>query len=297
MAWNLPSRSDMKAIEFRRILCPINFGDGSQRTVEGASILAAMYDAELRLFHVVGNGRRGVDAERLIASLFALTRTLPERTRVSAALAYGNPSSEIIQHARLMRADLIVLGTERRSPLAEVRSTIVADVAAHVRCPVLHVRPHLLATLSDTAGGFAEIVCCVDPFSGATARDDYAHALARHGDARVTLLHVVAAEGDTSESIGEDAKDVDGRHAIHVSLTGSPGPEIISLAQQIRADLIVIGAEGEASPGQRLGSTTAYVIVNAPCPVLIVPARRTVSAPRELQRTGDDETDAGVRFD
>ena len=262
----------MKAIEFRRILCPINFADGSRRTVEGASILAAMYDAELRLFHVVCDGSRSRDADSLIASLFALTRTLPERTRVSAALAFGDPSWEIIQHARVMAADLIVLGTERRSAPAEVGRTIVADVATHVGCPVLHVRPHLLPSLSDTARGFTEIVCCVDPFPGAITRDDYAHALARHGDPRVTLLNVVAADEDTSESMSEAAKDIDAkRHVVHVSLTGSPGPEIVAFAQQIRADLIVIGAQDEASPEQRLGSTAAYVMVNALCPVLIVP--------------------------
>jgi hypothetical protein len=53
----------MKAIDFHRILCPINFTDGSRRTVEGASILAAMYAAELRLFHVVCDGRRACDEE------------------------------------------------------------------------------------------------------------------------------------------------------------------------------------------------------------------------------------------
>ena len=262
----------MKAIEFRRILCPINFGDASQRTIEGASVLAAMYDAELRLFHVVGNGSRGRDADSLIASLFALTRTLPARMRVSAALAVGDPSWEIIQHARLMGADLLVLGTDRRSAPAEIRRTIAADVATHAGCAVLHVRPHLLPPPSDTARGFAEIVCCVDSVSGAIACDDYAHALARDGDTRVTMLNVVGADEDTSEQMPHGEKVVDGKgHVVRVSLAGSPGPEIVALARQIRADLIVIGARDEASPEQRLGSTAAYVMVHAPCPVLIVP--------------------------
>src|SRR5688572_8717416 len=190
----------MKAIAFRRILCPINFADGSRRTVEGASVLAAMYDAELRLFHVVSNGSSSRDAESVIASLFALTRTLPARTRVSAALAHGDPSSEIVQHARMMRADLIVLCSERRSAPAEIRGgTIVADVATHAGCPVLHVRPQLLPSLSDEDPGFTEIVCCVDSTSGATTGDDYAHALARRGHSRVTLLNVVDADEDRIE--------------------------------------------------------------------------------------------------
>src|SRR5688572_26623381 len=143
----------MKAIQFRQILCPINFFEGSQRTVEAASSLATTYGAELRLFHVVQNRGDGRDAEGLIASLFALTRTLPERARVSAAIAYGDPSSEIIQHARLTGSDLIVLGTGRRSAPDLVRKTIAADVASHAACPVFHVRPQFLPSLSDTARG------------------------------------------------------------------------------------------------------------------------------------------------
>ena len=261
----------MKAIEFCRILCPINFSDGSQRTVEVASILAATCNAELRLVHVVSDASRRRDAQRLIASLFALTRMLPARTRVSAALAYGDPSAEIIQHARVMRADLIVLGSALPSAPDDVGTTIVADVAIHAGCPVLHVRAHLHPSLADTARGFTEIVCCVDPVSDATTQLDYAHALARHGDARVTLLTVVAAQED-SAPMRDATKGVDEtRQVVHVSLTGSPGAEIVSLAEQLRADLIVIGTQDEKSPAPRLGSTTAHVMVNAACPVLIVP--------------------------
>jgi nucleotide-binding universal stress UspA family protein len=128
----------MRVIEFR-ILCPINFADSSQRTVEGASSLAAMYDAELRLFHVVSARTGDRDAESLIVSLFALTRRLPERTRVSAAIASGDPSSEITQHARLAGSDLIVMGAaDETSPVPRLGST-TAYVMVHASCPVLIV--------------------------------------------------------------------------------------------------------------------------------------------------------------
>jgi nucleotide-binding universal stress UspA family protein len=271
----------MKAIEFRRILCPINFGDASRRTVEGASILAAMYDAELRLFHVVSSDTSRCDAESLIASLFALTRTLPARTRVSAALAHGDPSSEIVQHARLMQADLVVLGSEGRSSPAEVRKAIVADIATRVGCPVLHVRPHFLPSLSNKAPGFAEIVCCVDATFDARRRDDYARALALRGSSRVTLLNVADVEEDRSESAPDAATDMNAdRSVVHVSLTGEPGPEIVALARRIQADLIVVGTQDEASLAQGLTATTAHVVAHAPCPVLIVPR-----APDVLQMT------------
>jgi nucleotide-binding universal stress UspA family protein len=265
----------MKRIQFRRILCPINFADGSQRTVERASVLARMNDAELRLFHVASEGIRGPGAESLIASLFALTRTLPERTRVSAALAFGDPSWEISQHARVMSADLIVLGTNRHSTPAVIGGTIAADVATHAECPVLHVRPHLLPSPSDTGRGYMDIVCCVDEASGAPTSDAYAHAFARDADARVTVLNVVPADEETSGMMRALAQPVDRtRHTVHVSLTGLPGPEIVAFAQQVRADLIVIGAHDEVARTQRLGSTAAYVMAHAVCPVLITPRVR-----------------------
>ena len=261
----------MHAINIRRILCPIDFGGGSQRTVEGAAVLAAMYGAELRLFHVVCNGSAARDPERLIASLFALTRTLPGRTRVSAALAHGDPSSEIIQHARLMAADVIVIGTSQGSPRAAARQQRIADIAAHAPCPVLHVRPHLLPSRYETLRGFSEVVCCVHPTGGSLDLGDYAHALARHGHARVTLLNVLATDDDAGELAREPAETGLRRNVVHVSLTGSPESEIVALAERIGADLIVMGAQDEASAERKLGSTTAYVMAHAPCAVLIVP--------------------------
>jgi universal stress protein A len=260
----------MEAIKLRRILCPINFSGASQRIIEGASILAAMYGAELRLFHVVCDNIHERDAESLLASMFALTRSLPERTRVSAALAYGNPASEIAQHARLTSADLIVLGTDRRSAPEHVGTTIVADVAAHAPCPVLHVRPHLLPSLSTRVPGFAEILCCADSRRGSNDGDAYAHALARYANARVTRVHVVGDGDDEAESVDADNGDAEKR-VVHISVTGSPGPEIVALAEGIHSDLIVMGVVDGISSAPRLGSTTAHVMVHARCPVLLVP--------------------------
>ena len=274
----------MKAIELRRILCPINFSDSSRRIVESASILASSYGAELRLFHVACDGSaHGRDAEHLLASLFALTRRLSERTRVSAALAYGDPSSEITQHARLTNADLIVLGTDQRSSPAQVGTTIVADVAAHAPCPVLHVRPHPLPSLSDQPVGFAEILCCADSLRGSKESDDYAHMLARRDHSRVTRVTVLGTDDHITESTTMLNNDDANKHVVHVSLTGSAGPEIVAFAQRVQSDLIVIGAVDGTSDVPGLGSTTAYVMVHAQCPVLIVPSSEITSPMGTLQ--------------
>jgi nucleotide-binding universal stress UspA family protein len=53
---------------------------------------------------------------------------------------------------------------------------------------------------------------------------------------------------------------------------GSTDEEIVKLARQVQADLIVLGAvEGHALRRMLLGSTADGVIRHAPCPVLVVP--------------------------
>jgi nucleotide-binding universal stress UspA family protein len=266
----------MKAPGFVRILCPITFSERSWRTVGDAAVLAAMYDAELRLFHVRSTENDAdQDAEGLIASLFTLSRRQSERLRVSAAVAYGDPCAEIIQHARLTGSDLIVLGADLRPPLTEFLNTVTARVTTHATCPVLVVRPALNRSLADDSQGFAEILCCGDFLPGSAERVNYALALGDRAHGRVTLLEVLTEGNDSPELEQQEheAAGVDERmHIVHVALTGSPGPEIVGLAKRIQSDLIVIGAQQHVSATARLGSTTAYVMAHAPSPVLIVPS-------------------------
>jgi nucleotide-binding universal stress UspA family protein len=278
----------MTPIDFRRILCPVTFSETSRQTVEGAAILAAMYDAELRLFHVVSpNGGGDRDAEILMGSLFVMSRRLEGRIRVSAAIAYGDPSSEISQHAGLMASDLIVMGVAHRSTPAELLATVpAAVVATHATCPVLLVRPDFARSLEERRQGFADILCCVDFLTSSVDTAHYAFAAVDDAQARVTLLNVLSCEEkDAAELDAARTSDVEERmrvirctaHSTHsgveVALTGLPGPEIVALAKRIQCDLIVIGARNHIAADPRLGSTTAYVMSHALCPVLIVPPR------------------------
>ncbi len=263
----------MKPIRFNRILCPVTFSDDSKRTVDGAAILAAMYGAELRLFHVASANSDGArDAESLIGSLFAFSRTLPDRLRISAAIAYGDPSWEITQHAQLMRADLIVLGANPRTAPADFAHTVPAKVAACLPCSVLVVRPRLAPALADTGRGFAEVLCCADFLTSSAESADYVQAMTHGSHARVTMLNILSDRNEELALADENKSAVDDRmHVVHVVLTGSPGPEIVGLARRIECDLIVMGADGDVSREREDGSTVTYVMACAPCPVLIVP--------------------------
>ena len=186
---------------------------------------------------------------------------------------------------------MIVLGADLRSTPAEFLKTVPATITTHAPCPVLIVRPALDRSLADRSHGFAEILCCGDFLPGSAERVDYALALGDPAHGRVTLLEVLSEGDDPTEleqQEHETANVVDERmHVVHVALTGSPGPEIVGLAKRIQSDLIVIGAQRHVSAAPRLGSTTAYVMAHAPCPVLMVPSFPKAS---QMESNGHSET-------
>ena len=67
---------------------------------------------------------------------------------------------------------------------------------------------------------------------------------------------------------------------VHTSDT--PAEEIIEVARDLKADLIVIGAHAQGGSRRALpGVTAAHIVGHAPCPVLLVPPSATDSAPDE----------------
>jgi nucleotide-binding universal stress UspA family protein len=55
---------------------------------------------------------------------------------------------------------------------------------------------------------------------------------------------------------------------------GDPGRKICSVAQQVGADLVVVGSRGRGFLRRAiLGSVSTHVVHNAPCPVLVVRTR------------------------
>jgi nucleotide-binding universal stress UspA family protein len=121
-------------------------------------------------------------------------------------------------------------------------------------------------------------------------------SLAGENDARITLLHVVENLPDATDSslflalpeteslrdavltrarerlgraVPEDAGDV-----CHVSErveAGKAAREILRVANELDADLIVVGAHARGPVGRMLfGSTSSHVVRQAPCPVLVV---------------------------
>jgi nucleotide-binding universal stress UspA family protein len=53
--------------------------------------------------------------------------------------------------------------------------------------------------------------------------------------------------------------------------TQSPGEQIVNFAESIHANEIIVGSKKRSKVGKFvLGSTTQFVVLNAPCPVVVV---------------------------
>jgi nucleotide-binding universal stress UspA family protein len=196
-----------------------------------------------------------------------------------------------------MNADLIVMGTHGRSGVDRVLiGSVTEKVLRKAACPVLTVPPAAPDAVPATPVLYKNIVCPVD-FSDASMRAlEYALSLAREADAHLTVLHVTPLEFDlphehsmvdTGLTLAEffDRRERQARarleEAVHpraqdyctavalVTRAHRPWQEILRVANEGHADLIVVGVQGRSAVDLMFfGSTTQQVIRQASCPVL-----------------------------
>ncbi len=141
-------------IRLNRILVPVDFSDCSLEAVEYAALMAQRHSASVTLLHVLEpvsygldftllhSGKREEMRERLTARLSDMTRALVEaKIQADSQVRGGTPFESILDSARTIPADLIVMGTHGRRGLSHALSGSVAEaVLRQSRCPVLTVR-------------------------------------------------------------------------------------------------------------------------------------------------------------
>jgi nucleotide-binding universal stress UspA family protein len=120
------------------------------------------------------------------------------------------------------------------------------------------------------------IICGVDEKATAREAFDVALDLSQRLDARLLMVHVAAGELDPRETellLAEIAVEAGmERHTERRVAFGDAVEELASLADEERADLLVVGAGWRgASSAVRLGSVSTILSRRAPCPVVIVP--------------------------
>ena len=143
---------------WKKILCPVDFSEVSNRALRLAASVAQECGADLVLVHVVepivapadftfGPMTSGEVEDRLVersataAGELVKTLDLPS-AKVSTRVERGRASAEIVRVAFEEKADLLVMGTHGYTGMAHVLLGSTAErVIRKAPCPVLTLRP------------------------------------------------------------------------------------------------------------------------------------------------------------
>lgn len=302
-------------IAFTRVLCPVDPSAFSSRALRYAAALASWYRAELTALSVREDllipWAGWLDAPLALPPETPQARAAGEqavRTFVASAvgstpanvlITQGSPASEILRVATDLSADLVVMGTHGRGGFERlILGSVTEKVLRKAPCPVLTVPKQAEPDTIDADVAFKTIVCALDFGESSTAALGHALSLAQEAGGRLLLVHVLEWLADEIP-LKTGAVDVprlhreleqDARQRLESSIPsearawchpeviirrGKAYREILEVATEHGADLVVLGVRGRGPIDRTLfGSTAEHVVRHATCPTLTVGATR-----------------------
>jgi nucleotide-binding universal stress UspA family protein len=227
-----------------------------------------------------------------------------EGLEIEPVIVEGEPAEEIAKAVRDYRIDLVTVVTHGRGGLARALfGSTAEEIIAEAPCPVLTIRPpqHDFVEHRDHATDIRlnRILLATNFRPSSVAPTSLAREMAAAHNAELHAAYVI---GDYFEQISvmfpeggksalsrmrdevkrrmeSFAGEENGNVKTHIA-EGRPYAEIVRIAAEIDADLIVIGTTVHASlfgGAPALGSEIERVVRNAPCPVLCVPSGKVVT--------------------
>ena len=290
-----------------RVLLATDGSEGARLAADSAATLAASTGSELHVV-CVGPGlplyelpdypasfEEAVEAQRQTAQ--AVLDTEVERLEDSGAAVAAarletdeRPDRAIVRLGEELGVGLTVLGSRGLGGLrGALMGSVSASVVRHAHCPVMVVReePLVLSTRillatdgSENARLAADAALDLATRLGSELRVTYVEPMPeRHGgparfavDLPPKLVASVEEEAETKLAeqlgkMGEGRGEVARAHA----RVGTPSAEIVALAEELEAGLVVVGSRGLGAVRRALmGSVSDSVVRHAHCPVLVV---------------------------
>jgi nucleotide-binding universal stress UspA family protein len=284
-----PTRSNTPL--FDSILHPTDFSPASERAFAHALALALLGSDRFTLLHVGTVRHSHPDWTRFpgvrgTLERWGLLRPGSPRTAVfeelrlraqKVVIASRFPALAVIEYVRRDPFDLVVLATEGKGGLAHwLRGSVAESVARGSRTATLFVPVGAARDFVSPADGtfrLRNILVPIDfepPPNGAIelARR---MAVAIGDEAVITLLNV----GEPGTQFPVDLGDDNVTSTRYRQQSGHPVEQILKVADETRAELVVMATAGHHGVFDALrGSTTEQVLHAVDCPLLAVPTAR-----------------------
>lgn len=264
-----------------RILVPTDMTSFSELALRYALLFHKRLGAKITLLHadeiswLAAEHPLGYYFENVPEAKTALTKTLSEYAaahvppEVGATTLFEDqaPERAIVDTARDIGADLIIMGTHGRSGLRRALLGSVTERVLHTtNIPVISVAPERFPHDPDVA--IKSILCPVNFTAIARLALERACGMAEAFDADLVVMHVVeGTEPRLFSAVETEFKTwVDpliraNTRYREVVINGSDAAErVLAVADQIGADLIVVGAQHRAFSDTTVVGTTTEMI-------------------------------------
>ncbi len=276
--------------QLKRILFPVDFSPRCRGAAAYVEALAGRFEAEIVLLHVVEppayNAVLGSAPEMSAEDFNKFFGSDLKHFRVEHLIEHGEAAQKIVECAISRHVDLIMMPTQG---LGIYRRLIIGSSAAKVLhdadCPVW-TGVHLENAPPLDKLECRRILCAVDLKPPSACVLDWANHMAAEYQAELTLLHVVPAfeaaqahyfehdferelEAQARTALDDLQKVVGAKVSVRIE-AGSAVKVVPAVAEELRADLLVIGRRAESGILGRLQQNAYSIIRQSPCPVVSV---------------------------
>ena len=283
---------------FRRILFPVDYSDACNRVVPYVQEAVGHFSADVTLVHAYGPtavayleppiGGPGLASQIQTYEEKRLADFARESfgSAATCVVELGEPGGVIHSLVRNRGTDVVMMPTEgsgplRRMLLGSVTTKVLHDVSAAVWTATAK------ALAARAAGPYQSIVCALElgPGEESKAVIVAASALAKSYGAKLLLTHVIDTPRttfdidfapylkdlkDAADSQMRQLKSDLGVNAPHQIFDGNVADGVRRAAEDVSADLIVVGRGQAQGAITRIWSNLYSVVREAPCPVLSI---------------------------
>lgn len=285
------------SLSLKNILLATDFSPGSAMAVKYAQAIARRHASRVHTIHVTApDSYHLLDPDAFAITFNGATTQAENIPEVLHGLLEGLPSETPLQQGTIWKVisdvverneiDLLILASHGRHGISRMLlGSVAEDVFRNVSCPVLTVGPDVKPCHRREIR-IKKVLLATHFERGSTAPIHAAHVCNEFG-AELTLLHV--AEGRNGATNVEGTRELSQRlysvipaeadlwrQPTCVIKYGLPSVEILDVARESGADLIVLGArhpEPAKINSHLPWATAARVIAEARCPVLTVRQR------------------------